>query len=133
MSPIGGPSQADEHSRTRDTQLPGTRIAPCKLLRDIGRATLVFFIAMLVCFVFCALPISPISASAGFRPQLRATVLSPNPDAICMNCHREIYEKYERTPMARGSGAAVNGLLQGGFLHAASGIRYDVFLRDGKV
>jgi Tetratricopeptide repeat/Cytochrome c554 and c-prime len=49
-----------------------------------------------------------------------------------MNCHREIYEKYERTPMARGSGSAVDGLLQGGFLHAASGIRYDVFLRGGK-
>jgi len=35
--------------------------------------------------------------------------------------------------MARGSGAAVDGLLQGGFLHTASGIRYNVFLRDGKV
>jgi Tfp pilus assembly protein PilF len=34
--------------------------------------------------------------------------------------------------MARGSGTAVDGLLQGGFLHAASGIRYNVFLRDGK-
>jgi tetratricopeptide (TPR) repeat protein len=44
----------------------------------------------------------------------------------------EIYEKYEHTPMATGSGTAVDGLLQGGFLHAASGIRYNVFLRDGK-
>jgi predicted CXXCH cytochrome family protein len=34
--------------------------------------------------------------------------------------------------MARGSGTAVDGLLQGGFLHAASGIRYNVFVRDGK-
>ncbi len=34
--------------------------------------------------------------------------------------------------MARGSGSAVDGLLQGGFLHAGSGIRYDVFLRGGK-
>ena len=34
--------------------------------------------------------------------------------------------------MARGSGPAVDGFLQGNFLHAASGIRYSVFLRDGK-
>ena len=34
--------------------------------------------------------------------------------------------------LARGSGVATDGLLQGGFLHAASGIRYKVFLRDGK-
>jgi predicted CXXCH cytochrome family protein len=34
--------------------------------------------------------------------------------------------------MARGSGTALNGILQGGFLHPASGIRYRVFLRDGK-
>jgi predicted CXXCH cytochrome family protein len=34
--------------------------------------------------------------------------------------------------MARGSGAAVDGFLQGGFLHVPSGIRYNVFLRDGK-
>jgi predicted CXXCH cytochrome family protein len=33
--------------------------------------------------------------------------------------------------MARGSGGAVDGLVRGGFLHAASGIRYNVFLRDG--
>jgi hypothetical protein len=100
-------------------------------MTPIGGAS-VFFIVTPVFLVLCVLPNSSISASAGFGPQLRATALSPNPDAICMKCHREIYEKYERTPMARGSGYAVDGLLQGGFLHAASGIRYDVFLRGGK-
>ena len=34
--------------------------------------------------------------------------------------------------MAQGSGVAVGGLLQGGFLHATSNIRYNVFLRNGK-
>jgi predicted CXXCH cytochrome family protein len=101
-------------------------------VRDIGRAAPTFFIVMLAFIVVCALPNSPISTSAGAKPQQRTVALSPNPDAICSGCHREIYEKYERTPMARGSGAAVDGLLQGGFLHAASGIRYNVFLRDGK-
>jgi predicted CXXCH cytochrome family protein len=35
--------------------------------------------------------------------------------------------------MARGSGLAINGFIQGGFLHATSGVRYKVFLRDGGV
>ena len=34
--------------------------------------------------------------------------------------------------MARGSGAATDGLIEGGFTHAASGIRYRLFLRDGQ-
>jgi Flp pilus assembly protein TadD len=87
---------------------------------------------MLALFLVCALSNSPIRASAGTEPLPSTTALPPHPDAICINCHREIYEKYQRTPMARGSGLAVDGLLQGGFLHAASGIRYNVFLRDGK-
>jgi len=33
--------------------------------------------------------------------------------------------------MARGSGVATDGLIEGGFTHAASGIRYSLFLRDG--
>ncbi|NYF90991.1 tetratricopeptide repeat protein [Tunturiibacter empetritectus] len=34
--------------------------------------------------------------------------------------------------MARASGTAMEGLLQGGFLHTASGVRYKVFSRDGR-
>jgi predicted CXXCH cytochrome family protein len=56
-----------------------------------------------------------------------------NSDAECAGCHREIYEKYERTPMARGSGAAADGMLEGEFLHAPSEIRYRVFSKDGAV
>jgi predicted CXXCH cytochrome family protein len=91
-----------------------------------------FFIVMLVFFVVCTLPNPPTTASADTKPQPRTPALPSNPDAICIGCHKEIYEKYERTPMARGSGAAVAGLLQGGFLHVTSGIRYNVFLRDRK-
>ena len=35
--------------------------------------------------------------------------------------------------MARASGTAMRGLLQGGFFHATSGARYKVFAREGKV
>lgn len=80
--------------------------------------------------VWFARPVSVVSASAKSTP--RAIVSNGNPDAVCANCHRDIYESYERTPMARDSGDAVAGLIQGGFLHAASGVRYRIFLRDGR-
>ncbi len=47
-----------------------------------------------------------------------------SPDAVCAGCHRTIYDNYEQTPMARGSGPAGPALLPGEFSHAASGIRY---------
>ena len=55
-----------------------------------------------------------------------------NPDAVCAGCHREIYDSYQRTPMAQASGAATDGLLPGEFTHAASGVHYRLFLRDGR-
>ena len=55
-----------------------------------------------------------------------------DPDRVCAGCHREIYERYEKTPMARASGLAADGLIEGDFTHAISGIRYRVFLRGGQ-
>lgn len=52
-------------------------------------------------------------------------------DAACAGCHRAIYEHYETTPMARASGPAMDGLMEGSFAHAASGVRYRIFERDG--
>ena len=122
MAPAGCASQNDEFSRIHNVELSEARKTLCKLVRS---SSVAFSSAVIAAFfVFCALPNAPVSVSAQVERQSR--------DAICMGCHREIYEKYERTPMARGSGFAVDGLLQGGFLHAASGIRYEVFLRDGK-
>jgi predicted CXXCH cytochrome family protein len=57
---------------------------------------------------------------------------STKPDAACAGCHKEIYDSYQRTPMAQASGAAINGLLPGEFTHAASGVHYRLFLRDGR-
>ena len=55
-----------------------------------------------------------------------------NPDAVCATCHKAIYESYERTPMAQGSGRAVDGLIEGGFRHLPSGVVYRIFARDGQ-
>lgn len=59
------------------------------------------------------------------------------PDAQCRSCHREIYDRYERTPMARGSGLAVDGLDQSelaakDLVHGPSGVTYHVSIREGK-
>lgn len=63
--------------------------------------------------------------------ELQPRIVLNQPDAVCATCHREIYEKYEKTSMARGGGIATDGLLSGKFTHAQSGISYSVFLRDG--
>jgi predicted CXXCH cytochrome family protein len=59
--------------------------------------------------------------------------IAPGQDAICRNCHRDIYDRYRQSPMARGSGPALDGVLQGEFTHAPSGVQYAVFVKDGKV
>lgn len=52
-----------------------------------------------------------------------------NPDQVCAHCHQAIYDSYEKTSMARGSGLATEGLLPGKLHAAASGIDYRVFSR----
>jgi hypothetical protein len=52
-------------------------------------------------------------------------------DAACAGYHRTIYEHDEATPMARASGAAMDGLMGGSFTHAPSGVHYKTFARDG--
>ena len=60
------------------------------------------------------------------------TASAENPDRACAACHQKIYDSYQATPMARASGAAADGLLPGEFTHAASGVHYQLFLRDGR-
>lgn len=57
---------------------------------------------------------------------------SNSPDTACAGCHRAIYEHYEATPMARASGAAMDGLMEGSFIHDASGVHYKIFARAGE-
>lgn len=60
------------------------------------------------------------------------TSSTENPDAVCAHCHQEIYDTYQKTPMAQASGAATDGMIPGEFTHAASGVHYRLFLRDGR-
>ena len=60
------------------------------------------------------------------------TAAAENPDAACAGCHQKIVDSYRKTPMAQASGVATDGLLPGEFTHAASGVHYRLFLRDGR-
>jgi len=65
------------------------------------------------------------------RAQASSHSAAASTDSACAGCHRSIYEHYEATPMARASGAAMDGLIKGSFTHAASGVHYRIFERDG--
>ena len=70
-------------------------------------------------------PSAPVYASEASVPPL------DHPDAVCASCHQKIYDQYEQTQMARGSGLATDGLIPGSFHHQLSGVDYNVFQRDG--
>ena len=66
-------------------------------------------------------------ASAGATPEVR------DPDAVCASCHRTIYERYEKTPMANASGPAADGYQPADFVHGASGVHYKISEEAGRV
>ena len=84
----------------------------------------VVFLLLACAAVVCA-------AFAGDSPARASESAVSNPDAACATCHQAIYDHYERTPMARGSGSALDGFEPGATHHQPSGIDYRVFLRDG--
>src|SRR2546430_2172568 len=44
----------------------------------------------------------------------------------CRRCHERIYDSYAQTAMARTIGPALQGLLARSFVHARSGVSYQV-------
>jgi tetratricopeptide (TPR) repeat protein len=85
--------------------------------------------------VLAAIAVAAVALGFG-QPELGTTVRAAasnleSPNEVCAGCHQAIYDKYERTGMARGSGIATNGLIPGGFRHTESGVEYRVFAREG--
>ncbi len=76
-------------------------------------------------------PLRAESAPARRAPNAPELGVPQTADAQCARCHRSIYDSYEKTPMARASGPAAAGLIPGEFTHAASGVHYRLFLREG--
>jgi len=104
---------------TRQRDVPPTRHALARLMGLIA-GLLIFSAALLSSLVEGRI-------LAADQP----TAALQDPDKICASCHSEIYERYEKTSMARGSGIAIRGLIEGGFRHAPSEIDYRTFARDG--
>src|ERR1700733_7936044 len=63
----------------------------------------------------------------------RSEVQAQDPNSACASCHRSIYERYRHTPMANGSGLALDGFAPADFTHQASGIHYRIYAEAGKV
>ncbi len=61
------------------------------------------------------------------------SVGAPDPDAVCASCHRDIYQRYKRSSMARASGPAADGIIPADFLHPQSGVHYRIDERNGRV
>src|SRR5438067_10815997 len=67
-----------------------------------------------------------------------ARVAQPAASVDCAPCHRAIYERYQRTPMAKSSGPVGGGLIredfaQASFTHVASGFAYRVARTAGGI
>lgn len=129
---IGPVSQSDGCRHLFDGRSSWRSITSEHTLRSFGHTIFASSIAAIILATVCVLTDLSVCASTAPKAQPITAALPSNPDAVCASCHEDIYRRYEQTPMAKGSGAAVSGLLEGDFLHATSGIRYSVFLRDGK-
>src|SRR5271155_3986692 len=49
---------------------------------------------------------------------------------VCATCHREIAEAYQKTGMARSSGAVTGIEIEGSFAHKPSGVEYRTYRQD---
>ena len=78
----------------------------------------------LILWVFSRLDASVNAGQAG---------VSHDPNAACAPCHRAIYGRYRKTPMANASGLAREGFISADFEHAASGVRYRITEDAGHV
>jgi Flp pilus assembly protein TadD len=54
-------------------------------------------------------------------------------DAVCANCHKQIYDQYMSTPMANASGLAEQGAIPGTYASPVSGVNYQIVQKDGAV
>jgi hypothetical protein len=84
------------------------------------------------CLAASALAVAVVlSATAFVGARHRRSADDPKREYVgndaCRQCHKERYESYARTPMARTSGTALEGLVTGSFAHARSGVTYRVF------
>ena len=81
--------------------------------------------AFFVAVFFCSL------AWSQAAPSVQPSDLPGN--EACSSCHAEIYQSYKNTVMARASGPAADGLIEGKFDDDISAVHYRVYQQDGHV
>ncbi len=94
-----------------------------RILRSPHRAVLMLLLAALL----------PIGWMAAGLQSAGASTQTQDPDAVCAQCHAQIYAAWKTTPMAHASGPAAEGFIPADFTHAASGVHYRVYLDHGQV
>ena len=112
--------------RTRERSDPGWQLRYQTARRAVP---LLLFCGVGLLLLVCVLLRRPVVVKASVT--VRPVAPLAQPDVVCAQCHQAIVASYERTPMAMGSGLATAALVPGSFTHAASGVDYRVFLRDG--
>lgn len=111
--------------------MPGHRI--CSRARTISlcsihrKLLLIAFGSLLLWSMLGPHPLPTVNASASDT----SSAPLQNPDVVCARCHASIYASYERTRMARGSGAAIDALIPGSFHQDSSDVTYRIYARDG--
>lgn len=74
-----------------------------------------------------------IATSFGDSAPAPQSTSTQDPNAACAPCHRDIYERYRQTPMAKASGPAADGFIPADFVHHASGVHYRITEESGRV
>ena len=109
-------------------------------LQRIGNSTVVSLTAVILVLAAGSARVWPHRAQA---PVVYAAALPlnahqmENPDAVCRRCHQQIYDRYKKTPMALGSGLALDGLDDAelsakDLVHGSSGVSYHIGVKGGK-
>lgn len=104
-------------------------LAPLRF-RVAGYAGEVFSLTRILLLVLTSFSLAVVMAT---RESTSTTGTESDPDAACAACHRQIGDRYRRTPMANASGPATAGFIPGDFVHSASGVHYRVFEESGRV
>ena len=82
------------------------------------------------CFVFCMVFLLAAAAAHAVHTAAKPA-LPQNPDTACDGCHADLFNSYEQTKMAQGSGPALAAFHPGSYTDAKSGVTYRVLERNG--
>jgi hypothetical protein len=96
----------------------------------LGRRLVVSIISLLLLVFFPPVFGQQATPSLGKPPLADSRGYAGN--EACASGHADIYKNYQQTAMARASGPALQGLVDGEFQHAPSGVHYRVYAHQGE-